>query len=239
MLCCCGFAAKTARWASGQIAPNTEGPSRIPAISCPMTVGCPIRCIASPIRRPTRSSRTICARKSTSDGACIRVLAPGHRECRLEVPALLGADVLFGNPKSRRLSANRRLTYVDEGAPRQIVRRDLRHRTPPIDPGRRRRLLVASSPPSAAPAADPPTSSAPPERAPSAAAAPRTNPVASFPRARTESTSARSSKSRATDRHGASMILIEDACASVIHAGTKNVEPSCERRVRWRLPSWS
>ena len=74
MLCCCGLAAKTARCASGQIAPNTEGPSRIPAISCPMTAGCPIRCIASPIRRPTRSSRTICARKSASDGACIRVL---------------------------------------------------------------------------------------------------------------------------------------------------------------------
>ena len=74
MLFCCGFAAKTARCASGQIAPNTEGPSRIPAISCPMTAGCPIRCIASPIRRPTRSSRTICARKSASDGACIRVL---------------------------------------------------------------------------------------------------------------------------------------------------------------------
>ena len=71
MLFCCGLAAKTARCASGQIAPNTEGPSRIPAISCPMTAGCPIRCIASPIRRPTRSSRTICARKSASDGACI------------------------------------------------------------------------------------------------------------------------------------------------------------------------
>jgi hypothetical protein len=34
----------------------------------------PRDCIASPIRRPTRSSRTICARKSASDGACIRVL---------------------------------------------------------------------------------------------------------------------------------------------------------------------
>ena len=44
MLFCCGFAAKTARCASGQIAPNTEGPSRIPAISCPITAGCPIRC---------------------------------------------------------------------------------------------------------------------------------------------------------------------------------------------------
>src|SRR5260370_33187997 len=72
----------------------------------------------------------------------------------------------------------RRLTYVNEGASRQMVRRDLRHRPPPIDPGCRRRRAVSPSPPSATPAADRSTSSAPPERAPSAAAESRTNPVA-------------------------------------------------------------
>ena len=56
----------------------------------------------------------------------------------------------------------RRLTYVNEGAARQMVRRDLRHHSPPIAPGRRRWPAVSPSPASAAPAADPPTSSAPP-----------------------------------------------------------------------------
>jgi hypothetical protein len=86
----CGPPAKTARCASGQIAPNTEGPSRIPAISCPMTAGCPIRSIASPIRRPTRSNSTICARKSASDGACIRVLRSERAVFSLRVSGVSG-----------------------------------------------------------------------------------------------------------------------------------------------------
>src|SRR3981189_3210497 len=50
--------------------PSTEGPSRMPASSCPITDGWPMRLMASPIRRPTTISVMSCARKMTSDGLC-------------------------------------------------------------------------------------------------------------------------------------------------------------------------
>ena len=68
MLLCSPLAGKIACWASGQSAPSTDGPSRRPASSCPMTAGCPIRCMTSPMRRPTESRRMICTRKTTSEG---------------------------------------------------------------------------------------------------------------------------------------------------------------------------
>src|SRR5712691_80976 len=76
MLRCSPLSGKTACCASGQRAPKIEGPSRTPAMSWPMTAGCPMRCIASPSNRPTRSSRTTWVMKMTSE-------APG--------PVLVGA----------------------------------------------------------------------------------------------------------------------------------------------------
>jgi hypothetical protein len=65
---CSRAGGNTACCASGQSAPKTEGPSRMPAISWPMTAGWPMRCMASPRSRPTRSSTTIWTRNTTSEG---------------------------------------------------------------------------------------------------------------------------------------------------------------------------
>ena len=56
-----GLAGNSECCSSGQSAPSTEGPSRMPAISWPITAGWPIRCITSPISRPQTSSAMICA----------------------------------------------------------------------------------------------------------------------------------------------------------------------------------
>src|SRR5581483_2919400 len=55
---------------AGLIMPSTEGPSRMPPISCPMTGGWPMRCMSSPKNRPHTSNVMICARKTATDAPC-------------------------------------------------------------------------------------------------------------------------------------------------------------------------
>ena len=62
-----GDAGKIACCRSGQRAPRIDGPSRIPASNCPITEGWPIRCMASPRRRPTIMRIRIWARKMISE----------------------------------------------------------------------------------------------------------------------------------------------------------------------------
>ncbi len=64
--CCSGDEGNTAFWMSGSKRPNTLGPRTMPARSCPMIAGWPIRTIASPSPRPTRSSRMSWATKMLS-----------------------------------------------------------------------------------------------------------------------------------------------------------------------------
>jgi len=65
---CSGVLEKIAACASGQIQPNSDGPSRMPASNSPITEGWPIRCMISPRPRPTAISSTICATSKNSEG---------------------------------------------------------------------------------------------------------------------------------------------------------------------------
>jgi len=66
---CVGSGGNSMCSAAGQSAPRTEGPSSRPPTSWPITAGWPMRCMASPSRRPTVIRATIWAIKTTSDGA--------------------------------------------------------------------------------------------------------------------------------------------------------------------------
>ncbi|MGY3469618.1 hypothetical protein ACVW0I_006489 [Bradyrhizobium sp. LM6.11] len=65
---CSGVLGKIACCASGQIQPNSDGPSRMPASNSPITEGWPMRCMVSPRPRPTAIKSTICATSRNSDG---------------------------------------------------------------------------------------------------------------------------------------------------------------------------
>ncbi len=67
MLFCSAAFGNNACCASGQMRPSTDGPSRRPPMSCPITAGWPIRCAASPMARPTTSRRPIWAKKIASE----------------------------------------------------------------------------------------------------------------------------------------------------------------------------
>src|SRR5260221_2125479 len=69
MLCCSRLCGKSDCCRSGQNAPRTDGPSRMPAISWPMIAGWPIRCMASPSKRPHTKSTMISERKIASGDA--------------------------------------------------------------------------------------------------------------------------------------------------------------------------
>ena len=73
---CSRSGGKMACCRSGNNAPSTEGPSRTPAISCPITAGWPIRSIASPKTRPATKSRIIWATNTTSEGPTCGVAPP-------------------------------------------------------------------------------------------------------------------------------------------------------------------
>ena len=64
---CEGSIGKTACCAAGQTRPKNEGPSRIPAMSWPITAGWPRRWAASPSRREASRMTTIGARKAASE----------------------------------------------------------------------------------------------------------------------------------------------------------------------------
>lgn len=57
---------KTTRSPSGHSQPSSEGPSRMPAMSWPITAGWPKRSSSSPRPRPTRSKRMISRTKTPS-----------------------------------------------------------------------------------------------------------------------------------------------------------------------------
>src|SRR5262249_6107046 len=69
MLFCSFDAGKIACCTSGSSAPSTEGPSRTPASSWPITAGWPMRTIASPSSRPVSISTPSWATNSDSDDA--------------------------------------------------------------------------------------------------------------------------------------------------------------------------
>ena len=72
---CSGFFGNRACGMSGSTSPKNDGPSSSPAINCPITAGWPMRSMASPSRRPTIISASICRMKMTSDGPLAAPLA--------------------------------------------------------------------------------------------------------------------------------------------------------------------
>ena len=124
MLFCAAVCGKSACCKSGQIRPNTEGPSSSPPSSCPMTAGWPIRCISSPRPRPTSSRTPRSAKKIAADRPGIFPSAANAIETApsRNTAAITPRDTIAARPRCRRLLDSWAVACVRRSTPRMVRR---------------------------------------------------------------------------------------------------------------------